>query len=172
MLKTVAQTVPAVVLICLFWLGLTESFSIGEMAFGMTVAVISLLFTNMVILDGKNYASQFSLRVTTVLLYAGYLLYQIYSAGFSAMKRVLTGHTRVRIVDIDTALEDDFTIALLANSITLTPGTVSLHREGSKLMIIWLSDSEEDLPTRNRLIKHNFERILTEGAGKWILWPQ
>lgn len=162
MLARVNQTIATVAVICLFWLGLTESFTRREAALGMLVAIASLLFTNTVILGGKNYVTQFNLPLTTALIYAGYLLYQIYATGLSATKRVLTGHTRVYIVEIDTTLDNDFLVSLLANSITLTPGTVTLDREGSKLLIIWLSDFEEDLPTRNRLIKGKFESILSK----------
>lgn len=161
-IRSILRTIMPVCLIALFWTGLAEKFSLREAVLGIIVAIFALLFTNYFILDRQSYSDQFYLPLTTVIKYAFYLLYQIYAAGFSAMKRVITGHVRVCIVDIETSLTDDFLISLLSNSITLTPGTVTLDRDGSELKIIWLSESDEDMETRNKLIKGKFEMILSQ----------
>lgn len=150
-------------LIVAFWIGLIGEFSIEQVVFGFIIAIIALAFTNYIILEKGSYSEKFYIPVFSVLKYIFYLIFQIYAAGFSAMKKVLTGHIRVCIVDIETSLKKDFLISLLANSITLTPGTVTLDRNGSRLKIIWLSDYDEDLDTRGKIIKGSFESILSSG---------
>lgn len=167
LIRSVIHFIITLFLITAFWLVLAETFTLREAVFGFFFALIALLFTNYLILDKESYSEKFFIPVTTVIVYAIYLLYQIYAAGFSAMKRVITGHIKVCIVEIETSLDNDFLISLLANSITLTPGTVTLDRNGEKLKIIWLSDSAEDPKTRDKLIKGRFESILKQKGYKW-----
>ncbi len=149
----------------IFWVSLNETFTLTETITGMVVGIVAIVLTNRLILGGQSYADRFWMSPGTVILYSGYLLYKIYAAGFSALVRLIRGNIQVAIVDINTELSDDCSIALLANSITLTPGTVTLDRQGKRIKIIWLTDSEQDLTARNKLIKGAFERILLRRLG-------
>lgn len=149
----------------IFWVSLHETFTLTETITGMVVGIVAIVLTNRLILGGQSYADRFWMSPGTVLVYSGYLLYKIYAAGFSALLRLIRGNIHVAIVDINTELSDDCSIALLANSITLTPGTVTLDRQGKRIKIIWLTDSEQDLTARNKLIKGAFERILLRRLG-------
>jgi len=68
-------------------------------------------------------------------------------ANFDVAYRVLTGKIRPGIVRISPDLKSDLSIAMLANSITLTPGTLSvdIDEKSNDLYIHWINVNEHAL---------------------------
>ena len=66
------------------------------------------------------------------------------------------------IVKVKTTLKSDTGLTFLANSITLTPGTMSvdIDQENGFLYIHWISVKEKDIEKASKLIVENFENIL------------
>jgi len=62
-------------------------------------------------------------------------------ANFDVAKRVVTGNINPGIVELRTGLKTDMAVTLLANSITLTPGTltVDINEKSNTLYIHWLN---------------------------------
>jgi multicomponent Na+:H+ antiporter subunit E len=56
------------------------------------------------------------------------------------------------LVSIVTTLDNDWSIFFLANGITLTPGTVTVDREGNKLLIL-TAYTESDKIINKKLTK-------------------
>ncbi len=66
-------------------------------------------------------------RIAKFVIYAvGPLFFSMAKANIDVAYRVITGRIRPGIVKVPTGLRNDFGVALLANSITLTPGTLSV----------------------------------------------
>ncbi len=65
-------------------------------------------------------------------------------ANLDVAYRVITGKIRPGIVKIDPNYKSDLSAAILANSITLTPGTLSvdIDEESNQLYIHWINVSE------------------------------
>lgn len=68
------------------------------------------------------------------------------------------------IVKVKTTLKSDTGLTFLANSITLTPGTLSvdIDRENGILYIHWIEVRAQDIDGATQKIVKKFERILTE----------
>ena len=64
------------------------------------------------------------------------------------------------IVVIKTGLKSDIAKMILANSITLTPGTFTLDVISDKLLIHWINVKTEDIDEATSLIGHRFEKYL------------
>jgi multicomponent Na+:H+ antiporter subunit E len=64
------------------------------------------------------------------------------------------------IVVIETQLKSDIAKLILANSITLTPGTFTLDVIGDKLLIHWINVKTEDIDEATNLIGRRFEKYL------------
>jgi multicomponent Na+:H+ antiporter subunit E len=149
-----------VVLMCMIWIILTEDTSIRSILTGIFLGFISLLITNQVVhLD--YYSSISSINPFVFMKYILYLIFQIYCAGFSTIKRIITGRVNVGIVNVNTRLEDELHIAVLANSITLTPGTVSIKKQGQQLKVLCIDCRDEEPEETDRRIKKKFEKILS-----------
>lgn len=66
------------------------------------------------------------------------------------------------IVKVKTTLKSDTALTFLANSITLTPGTMSvdIDPEGGFLYIHWINVKDEDIQKATEIIVKKFENIL------------
>ena len=66
------------------------------------------------------------------------------------------------IVKVKTTLKSDTGLTFLANSITLTPGTMSvdIDPEGGYLYIHWIDVKDEDIQKASEIIVKTFEEIL------------
>ncbi len=106
----------------LSWLLLVQSVAPGQLVLGALLAV-GLPRLCAPFWPGRS-------RVARPLKLAGFLLmvlYDIVVANLQVAKLILGSPARLqpRFVEVPVALADEFVLALLANTVTMTPGTVS-----------------------------------------------
>lgn len=159
------QRVQIILLLGVVWIVLNEELDIATFVTGLVVGAIAVWITNVLVLKG-SYRRTYHIRFWNALGYALRLFYEIYAAGFEAVYRMFTGRINIGIVDITTELQDEFMIILLANSITLTPGTVTLDRQGPNLKVIWLTTPTRDPQEAGEQIKGLFERLLSNAVKR------
>jgi len=112
-----------------------------------------------------------------LITYPFYLIGQIYSAGFYVIKIIFTGE-RVDIVEIKTKLQSESLRVLLADSITLTPGSILLDLKDDKLTLVWLrpktdpdpkdtTNADEQLKNKleNQILKAEVNAAIEQAAG-------
>jgi multicomponent Na+:H+ antiporter subunit E len=90
------------------------------------------------------------------------LLWSILLANLDVASRVLSPRLNINpgIVKISTRLKNPVGRLILANSITLTPGTLSVDVIGDQLYIHWIDVEERDVEAATRKIAASFERYL------------
>ncbi|MFH1836883.1 MAG: Na+/H+ antiporter subunit E [Candidatus Omnitrophota bacterium] len=68
------------------------------------------------------------------------------------------------IVKVKTSLKTDTALTFLANSITLTPGTmtVDIDRDNGILYIHWINVRDKDIKKATEIIVEKFERIIAK----------
>ena len=96
--------------------------------------------------------------------YLPVFLWEMIKANLDVAYRVLHPALPIRpgIVKVKTRLKSDTGLTFLANSITLTPGTmcVDIDRERGLLFIHWINVRETDLGPATEKIVRTFENIL------------
>jgi len=96
--------------------------------------------------------------------YVPVFLWEVMKANIDVARRVVHPDLPIRpgIVKVKTSLRSDIAITLLANSITLTPGTMSvdIDRDRAVLYIHWIDVRSRDIGEASRLIVERFEKIL------------
>ena len=95
-------------------------------------------------------------------MYSFYLVGQIYIAGFNAIKLILTD-AKADIVVVKTKITNELLRVALANSITLTPGTVSLELKDETITVLRLREitgDSQDLTDADESVKGKLERKL------------
>ena len=105
-------------------------------------------------LKGVNYFRFF--------LYIFYLIGQMYIAAIATVRLVIKG-ARTEIVEVETEIKNEFLRVMLANSITLVPGSVTLDIKDNLLTVLLLTDKNADestLENVGELIKGGLERRL------------
>ena len=91
-------------------------------------------------------------------------IWECLKANIDVMLRVINPKLPINpgIVKVKTTLKSDTGLTFLANSITLTPGTlcVDIKPEEGILYIHWIDVKTEDEAKATQLIVENFERVL------------
>jgi multicomponent Na+:H+ antiporter subunit E len=103
-------------------------------------------------------------RIFWALVYIPYFFYYVIRANLDVAYRVLHPDMPIRpgIVKVRTALASSLARTLLANSITLTPGTLSVDVDGQDLYIHWINVRGDSAEEHTELIVRRFERMLKE----------
>ena len=97
--------------------------------------------------------------------YVPVFLWECFKANIDVALRVLNPNLPINpgIVKVKTNLKSETGLTFLANSITLTPGTltVDIDPENSVLYVHWIDVKEKDVDKATKIIVSRFERILT-----------
>jgi multicomponent Na+:H+ antiporter subunit E len=144
-----------------FWLMLTFEFNLPNIIVGTASSLLtSMLFTRFFI---KNiYKLIQPHRYFWFLVYLAVFLWECVKANIDVAYRVLHPAMPIRpgIVKVKTTLKSDMAKMLLANSITMTPGTISVDIIGDCLYIHWIYISSEDPEVYTELITGAFEKYI------------
>lgn len=143
------------------WLALSSTFDRQELICGILVCLIISFF-------GAGIYSQLGFpppnlkRILFSLVYIIMLFWEIIKANFDVAYRVIHPKMPIKpgIVVIETRLKSDIAKMILANSITLTPGTFTLDVIGDKLLVHWINVKSEDIDEATSMIGHRFEKYL------------
>jgi len=145
----------------LFWLLLNGSLAADTLAVGAVVAlVITLLSRNgMTFLSGYHYTPK---ALVATLLYLSFFFKELMKANFRLAKIVLSPSLPINpgFVKVQTKLKSPMGRLLLANSITLTPGTLTVEMEGDWLYVHWVNMEAGDIDGATAEIVTGFERYL------------
>jgi multicomponent Na+:H+ antiporter subunit E len=100
--------------------------------------------------------------IYTYLLYLGVFLYELVKANLNVMRYVYSPHIDIHpgIVEIRTGLRSPIGRLALANSITLTPGTLVVDMQGDSLFIHWINVTATDPVAATQEIAGRFEKYL------------
>jgi len=101
-------------------------------------------------------------RISFFLMYVIVLFWEIIKANFDVAYRILHPKIPIKpgIVVIKTTLKSDIAKMILANSITLTPGTFTLDVIGDELLIHWINVKAEGIDEATKMIGQRFEKYL------------
>jgi len=149
------------ILLFLVWLALTSSVNPQKLFVGFFFALVLSLFLSASYL-GLGLPPLGMKRLIYVFLYLFILLIEIIKANLDVAYRVIHPQMPIKpgIVVIKTKLKQDIAKVILANSITLTPGTFTLDIQEDKLLVHWIFVKAENPEERTRIISAKFEKFL------------
>ena len=143
------------------WFALTSSFHFQEVIIGIFVSFILSLFLSRRYLELSLPPLSLK-RVAFFILYILVLFKEIIKANFDVAYRVVHPKMPIKpgIVIIKTGLKSDIAKMILANSITLTPGTFTLDIIDDSLLIHWINVRTENIAEATEIIGEKFEKYL------------
>jgi len=142
------------------WLTLTWTIELQEVIVGLIVsAVISIVFK-------KYYNIRFNAKfipglLKFVFIYIPVFIWEMLKANIDVASRVVETKTDIKpgFVKIKTTLKGDVAKLTLANSITLTPGTITVDMKDDDLYVHWIEVVGTDEESK-KIFYGRFERIL------------
>ena len=140
---------------------MVAGFELVEVIIGAAAALI----LSFIISKHANYSFGFSIIIKFikfVFIYIPVFIYKLVIANFDMAYRVLSPKMPInpRFVKVPTNLKDDFSKLILANSITLTPGTLSLDVEEDGVLVHWVNAKGQSGEEYKKEISQSFEKIL------------
>lgn len=143
----------------LLWMLLAGSLHPQELLAGGVVAAIVTILSGQRLMaySGLKFTPMAPVHLIRYLLhFAGALLV----ANLDMARRVLSPSLPIRpaVVEVETGLKSPLAQLLLANSITLTPGTLSVDVEEGIMIVHWIDcPPDTDLAEATRVIAAGFE---------------
>jgi multicomponent Na+:H+ antiporter subunit E len=147
----------SIVLVILYILW-THSFEPGNLVIiGITALIVSIGFVRSDVLP--SLAPQ---RIFYAVTFVGYLFISIIKSNFDVAGRVIQKNIPIKpgIVKVRTKLKSKVGRMILANSITLTPGTLSVDVKDDYFFIHWIDVSSTDVDKASAAIVAGFEKYL------------
>lgn len=146
-------------ILALAWAAVTGSFAPRTLAFGFALGFGILVLTRRIV-GAPNYGR----KVVQVLGLALFFLRELLLSNLRVAFDVLTPGLRIRpgVVAIPLDVESDAEITLLANLITLTPGTLSLDVSADRRVLYIHAMYIDDPDAVRQQIKNGFERRVIE----------
>ena len=149
-----------VLLLALAWVALTGELSVISLAEGVVVGLLVAAVSR----SADRRASWLLRRWPRALDLLGFFLWELVLSNLRVAAVVVRGERALdpAFVEVPLDLEDDGAIALFANLVTLTPGTLSVDvpPHAGVLHVHTLSGSDPDAVCRE--LKQGFERRIQE----------
>ncbi len=143
------------------WILLTFSLELSNIIVGIIVSLITtILFSRYFF---KNTVKFFQpRRYYWLILYLFVFIWECLKANFDVAYRVLHPAMPIKpgIVKVKLNLRSDTAKMMLANSITMTPGTLSVDLKGDILYVHWIYVSSTDPEIYCQKIAGRFEKFI------------
>jgi len=142
----------------IFFLILSEKITFINITFAVLVSFIVFKFNN----DDGRYKKYMSFKLITLYLeFIATLLYEIVISNIEVAKIALSKNMNIspNVIEYESLLTDEFLLVTFANSITLTPGTMSVDIDSNVIKVHCLNSNYN---VKNMKI----EKILLEIEGE------
>lgn len=144
-----------------FWVLLSGKLDAFHLSLGVVSSILVVLFTRKTVIANPTDRGGVALEFIRIAKYGVWLVYQIILSGIDVANIALRRDMKLKpgIIKCDLELKSEVSRTVLANSITLTPGTMTVDISGDVIYIHCLSiddeqkliDSENDFENQ---IKH------------------
>ena len=144
------------------WLLLTGSLAADELIAGAVVvlAAVALAWPRSGVVAGLRLTP---LALAHMVAYLGVFFVALVRSNLDVARRVLSPSLPINpgVVQVRTGLRSELGRLLLANSITLTPGTLTVDVDDDRLLVHWIDcPAGTDMEAATRAIAAEFEKWL------------
>jgi multicomponent Na+:H+ antiporter subunit E len=149
------------ILSLVFWFLVTFRFDVSNLIVGSVAALITTLIFGKYFLRNVYKFLQ-PHRYFWLFIYLFIFIWECIKANIDVAYRVLHPAMPIKpgIVKVKTELKSEFARTLLANSITMTPGTISVDIIDDYLYIHWIYVRSEDPEIYTGIILGQFEKYI------------
>lgn len=148
----------------LIWLAISGSYTIANLLFGVIVACLSLGLIRHQVGGSDTYWR----RIPAIMSLALLFMKELALSAWAVAKMVLSPRMDLKpgIFAYPLTVRSDFEITLLANLITLTPGTLSVDVTDDRSTLYVHALDCSDVEATRRSIAEGFERKIMEAFRK------
>lgn len=165
MLRYVRLRYKLFLLVLVFWFLLALNFRIETIIGGVIISMGITIGSYNVLYDEKGYLYH-PIKVRRMLLYVVYLFKEIYKAAFIYIYIILFHHYEPVVFKIDLDVDDPVLVGIIANSITLTTGTITIDSNSKDftVTVLTIAPPNKTVEDLEKEIKNKFEPLLRRGG--------
>ena len=168
-MKKIAPIISTFLLCLLFWIFyVLQDVNIAkidsqELIGGIIVSLIVALFSSRFLIKEDAFWLLNPKRLGALIVFIPIYAIELFKANWDVAKRALSPRLNIKpgIVKIETEVKSDYGLAMLANCITLTPGTIVMdvvEEKGKCYMYIhWIDVQSQNIKEASNTIKGAFE---------------
>lgn len=144
--KRFASVISTTVVLFVIWIFLTLSYQLYELILGLAVSLLIAVATHGAF-TGNLFRLLKPARLAAELKYVLYFFGKMFMANIDVLLRVLHPVVPVKpgIVRASLLLKSERARNIVANSITLTPGTLTVEMTGTSIFVHWISLPDGDV---------------------------
>lgn len=150
----------------LFWCIVNESFSLTTILVGFVVALLATVLVAYLFTDHHDPNHNYRLSLWAYIKYIIILFPMIFKSTWEVIRIILFSNDNPMIVKVKTNVMRDWPICMIANAITLTPGTVTIDVQENEMTVLWLNPTTKDPDEASKIVLGNFERALINKEEK------
>ncbi len=146
-----------------FWFLLALNFRIETIIAGIFICGVVTAASYNVLYDDKGYMYH-SIKIRTIIVYVGFLFVEIFKAAVLYVFNLVAHHYEPVIFDVKLDLDDPVLLGIIANSITLTPGTITIDSDSKthRITVLTLAKPGVTAEELEANVKNTFERLLKQ----------
>ncbi|WZL81654.1 Na+/H+ antiporter subunit E [Vallitaleaceae bacterium 9-2] len=149
-------------LLTFIWSILNGNFRVPTLLVGVLVSLTTLYILN-IIQPHQNDQYDYSISPIRLFLFLILLFKNIYVSAYKTIIHLIKGEINPQFVSADTTINRLWLQSLIANAITLTPGTVTVHMADNTYTILWLYPTTIRQKGIKQHIFKDFEDLIKKG---------
>ena len=151
----------AFIVLLAFWLLITFSLTTENIILGVVASLITILFFGKYLVSGSRKLFQ-PRRYFWFIIYLFIFIWEILKANFDVAYRVIHPAMPIKpgIVRVPLHVKSGIARTMLANSITMTPGTITVDIIDDEIFVHWIYVKSEDPEKYVNEVSGRFEKYI------------
>jgi multicomponent Na+:H+ antiporter subunit E len=147
------------------WFVFHLQFDLKILISGLIASLAMTLFTSSVVYDQSGFKFK-NISLWLLIRYLFVLIIEIFKSSWSYILTIFHQRYEVVVFDLVLAFHDPLKVAFVANSITLTPGTVSVDVNDHIITVMAFVDKGTTQDQIEAPIRQRFEALLKDKKSK------
>ncbi len=146
-----------------FWFLLALNFRIETIIAGIFICGVVTAASYNVLYDDKGYMYH-SIKMRTIIVYVIFLFAEIFKSAVLYVYNLVAHSYEPVVFDVKVDLDDAVLLGIIANSITLTPGTITIDSDSRthRITVLTLAKPGTTAEELEANVKNKFERLLKQ----------
>lgn len=156
------NTIPRIkffIVMLIFWFLLNFNFELTTIIFGISISFFVSLFAYEILHDEHGFKYK-GIKIHRLIFYMFLLFIEIFKSGITFTINLFKREYVPTIFKIELDLDDPVKVAIVANSITLTPGTITIDIVENTIIVMVLAKPNTPHAELEKPIREKFEKLL------------
>ncbi|MCR3906353.1 MAG: Na+/H+ antiporter subunit E [Tenericutes bacterium] len=158
-MKNIIPRIKFFIVMLVFWFILNFNFELTTILFGIIISFFVSIFAYEILHDEHGFRYK-GIKIHRLLFYFVVLFIEIFKASFVYIVNLISKQYEPVIFKIVLDLEDPVQVAIVANSITLTPGTITVDIVDHTIFVMVLAKPGATRAELEKPIREKFEKLL------------